>query len=165
MRRLTVSLLVALAATSLFSCPKPRAQYPRLVLLYLTCTLNKHYLSPYNPAVTYTPQLEAFSRRGVVFRRHQTEAGLSGVAFASILTGTQAARHGVFSHPGRLSDSAHLVTEAFAAEGFDTYFWADHEMASPALNYAQGVVAENVFYTPDPPGFPDPRRRHPAPLR
>ncbi len=152
--------LLAAAASLACGSSKP-APTPRLVVLYATCTLNKHYLSPYDSSVSYTPNLDAFAKRGTVFRRHQTESGLSGVAFASILSGSDATGHGIFSHPTRMDDSVTLITEAFANAGWDVYFWADHAMASPALNYAQGVDEANVFQIEVRRGYPDPRRPHP----
>lgn len=118
---------------------------PRLVLLYMTCTLNKSFLSPYNSSVSYTPHIDQFSRGGVVFTKHRTEAGLSGVAFASIYTGCQAVRHGVFTHPTRLADSNYDISEAFAKEGYEVFLWDAHPMASYDLNYAQAAHEENVF--------------------
>lgn len=123
---------------------------PRLVVLYATCTLNVDFLSPYNRHVPYTPALERFADEGVVFRRHHTESGISGVAFAALLSGNQADRHGIFSHPMRLSDDVRLIAEAYEENGYDTYFWADHPMSSPKLNYDQGVVAEHVYWDPPP---------------
>lgn len=125
--------------------PPQQSNAARLVLLYATCSLNKTFLSPYNSDVTYTPHLHRFAQRGVVFLRHQTEAGQSGIAFASIFTGTQAAEHGIFAHPSRMEDNKLLVAEAFAAAGYETFSWLGHQMASAQLNYAQGVPEENVF--------------------
>jgi arylsulfatase A-like enzyme len=122
-----------------------RSDGPRLVLLYATCSLNKSFLSPYNNDVTYTPHLRRFAQRGVVFQRHQTEAGQSGTAFASIFSGTQAPEHGVFAHPTRLADDKLLVAEVFAAAGYETFSWLGHKMASARLNYAQGVPDKNAF--------------------
>ena len=119
---------------------------PRLVVLYSTCTLNNEFLSPYAPDVRYTPNLQALADAGLVFRRHVTECGQSGVAFASIYAGAQADRHGIFHHPKVLSDELYLVSEAFADNGFETYFWSGHPMAAAELGYGQGVPEENVFH-------------------
>jgi arylsulfatase A-like enzyme len=124
---------------------------PRLVLLYAPCTVNKSFLEPYNPSVEYTPALARFAESSVVFLRHQTEAGQSGVAFASLFTGNQAMRHGIYRHPTKLSDDLYTIAEAFRDNGYETFFWADHPMASPELNYDQGVKPENVFWQPRGP--------------
>ncbi|MFP8881760.1 MAG: sulfatase-like hydrolase/transferase [Myxococcota bacterium] len=119
---------------------------PRLVILYATCTLNKDYLSPYSPEVAYTPHLQRLARRSTVFTSHRTESAQSGIAFASIFSGVQAPVHGVFSHPREIPDSVELITEAFAANGYDTYSYLYHFLAEANLGYAQGVPAENAFF-------------------
>jgi len=123
----------------------PRDDQPRLVLLYAPCTVNKRFLSPYNPQVNYTPRLEAFAREAAVFTRHRTEAGLSGIAYASLLTGHQATGHGVFAHPTTIADSVYDITEAFSEDGYDVFFWNDQRMGAADLNYGQGVPSENTF--------------------
>ncbi len=148
------SCVVAIGVLGIFlGCGSPQrgtpspggAQAPRLVILYATCTLNKDYLSPYNQAVTYTPNLDVYARHSTVFTRHVTETGQSGPAFASIFSGNQAYRHGVYFHPTRLPDHQYLISEAYADSGYETYFWGGHPVASAELNYGQGVPAENTF--------------------
>jgi arylsulfatase A-like enzyme len=138
------SIAVCMLAACRSADRKPPPQ-PRLVLLYAPCTVSKEYLGPYNPGVEFTPRLGEFAKNAVVFRRHQTEAGASGIAYAALFSGTQATRHGVFSHPGRLPDDLLLVHEAYAEHGYDTYYWNGHLAASSGLNYAQGVKTEHVF--------------------
>jgi arylsulfatase A-like enzyme len=123
----------------------PPSTAPRLVILYAPCTVNKSFLSPYNPAVPYTPHLQKFAGESVLFRRHQTEAGQSGIAYASLFTGSQADHHGIYRHPLQLTDDQHLIAEAFAAGGYETFFWNDHGLAAPELNYDQGVEPQNTF--------------------
>ena len=134
---LTVFLCVA--ACRSHQAPPAATPKPRLVVVYATCSLNKSYLSPYNPSVRYTPNLERFAHSGVVFDRYQTEAAQSGTAFASLFTGTQAMLHGVFTHPSKLPDHAFLMSEAFEQAGYQTWAWLRHPMASADLNYAQGI--------------------------
>lgn len=147
-RRAILSLAVAtLLAGCRISEPWADApsNQPRLVLLYAPCTVNKRFLSPYNPRVRYTPHLEAFAREAAVFTRHRTEASLSGIAYASLLTGHQATGHGVFAHPTTLVDTVYDITEAFAQNGYDVFFWNDQRMGAADLNYGQGVPPENTF--------------------
>jgi arylsulfatase A-like enzyme len=148
--RRTLVAIVALGLAALALALRPRLgapRAPRLVLLYAPCTVARAYLAPYDPAVRYTPHLAAFAGEGVVFANHQTEEGQSGVAYAALFSGHHADRHAVFDHPSRLSDEPHLVAEAFRDGGYETFFWADHPMASPELNYAQGVDARNIVWT------------------
>ena len=154
--------LLACAGLAASACDAGRhGRTPRLVILYATCTLAKGELSPYAPAVDWTPRLDEFARRGVVFARHQTETGFSGVAFASIFSGRQADRHGVFTHPTRLDERVPLITASFAEAGFDVWFWGDHAMASPALGYARGTPLAQIISGSADFTSPDPRRAHP----
>ena len=122
---------------------------PRLVVLYATCTLNRDTIAPY-AEVSYTPNLDAFARESVVFRNHQSESGQSGIAFASIFSGTQADVHGIYNHPTRLKDELYLVTEAFRDAGYDPWFFSGQVMASHDLNYGQGVPEDQVFVASPP---------------
>ncbi len=137
------ALALAAVAAGCRSEPQPPPG-PRLVILYATCTVNRQHLAPYAPDVTYTPNLARFAAQARVFDRHQTEEGMSGPAFASLLTGTQADRHGIFTHPARLADSNQLLMEAFAAAGWETWFFGDHPIAAADLGYAQGVPPHRI---------------------
>lgn len=143
MRKLVAAAAIAAAFVSSAGCRR-QPPAPRLVLLYAPCTVNRDSLSPYAPGVLYTPHLAAFARESVVFARHQSETDQSGPAYASILSGAQVDRHGVYRHPARLDDRLQLLAETFAANGYETHFWSGHPMASAQLNYGQGVRPENV---------------------
>lgn len=114
-------------------------------MLYVVCSLGKDMLEPYDETIDYTPNLARFAEEGVVFERQVTEAGQSGIAFASILTGDQAMRHGVYAHPTRLRDAVETLPEAFARAGYDTFYWEHQSMASVELNYGQGVEPDHAF--------------------
>jgi len=144
------ALVAAALPTALLACgPGSSApERPRLVVLYATCTLNKEYLSPYTTraeGVPYTPNFQRLADDSRVFRRHVTEAGQSGLAFASILTGTQSDRHGIYHHPSKLGTENVLMAEAFAGAGYDTWFWSGQPMAAASLDYGQGVVPAHTF--------------------
>jgi arylsulfatase A-like enzyme len=130
------------------ACGTPQdaaADQPRLVILYATCTVNRDYLAPYNDEVAYTPHLRQFADESVVFANHYTESGQSGPAYASIFTGHQAYEHGIHRHPMTLRDELYLIAEAYADNGYETFFWNRHPMASPELNFGQGVDPANTF--------------------
>jgi arylsulfatase A-like enzyme len=154
---LCLVILLALVAASGCGPRESRAARPRLVLLYVPCSLSRNYLGPYNPAVRYTPALSAFAREATVFLRHQTEAGQSGPAYASIFSRTQADRHGVYRHPSWRRHEAYLIAEAFNERGYEPHYWNGHLMASADLNFAQGVRREHVHERPqdmsDPEGL------------
>lgn len=124
----------------------PDREGARLVVLYTACTVNKSFLSPYGKGTGgFTPAFQALADEGLVFLRHETESGQSGISFASLYSGQQADKHGVYRHPRRLSEKTYLVSEAFADAGYDTYFWSGQPMASAKLGYGQGVPEEHVF--------------------
>jgi arylsulfatase A-like enzyme len=118
---------------------------PRLVVVYAACTVNPAFLSPYDESVSYTPHFDAFASDALVFERHQSEAGTTGIAMASILSGGQALQHGVYGHPQPLEDETLLMAEAFAEAGYETFFYDRHLMASYELNYGQGVEPLNSY--------------------
>lgn len=117
---------------------------PRLVILYIPCTVNKDTLSPYNDQAAYTPNLTRFAEEGLAFQRHHTEAGKSGIAYASVFTGAQADKHGVFLHPRTLDDSLYLIGEAFRDGGYAVHYYNNHPMAGADYGYAQGIPGAHV---------------------
>jgi arylsulfatase A-like enzyme len=143
---IAAGLVLILAAATLFFLRSPKVKQPRLVLVIATCTVNKDYLGPYNTNVSTTPFLERFAREALVFENHYSEAEQSGTAYASIFSGNQATRHGIFAHPGWLDDSLVLLPEVFADEGYETHSWLQHGMASAIWNYAQGVELWNQHH-------------------
>ena len=138
-------IVVCILALSLQTACSKRQPQPRLVMLNVFCTLNKDFLEPYDGSVEYTPNLKRFAKEGAVFERHVTEAGQSGVAFASILSGDHAMRHRVYHHPTRLTDAIQTLPEAFAEAGYDTFFWEKQGMGGVWLNYGQGVPEHQAF--------------------
>ncbi len=156
--RFLLALLCPLATSG--CAPREEPIQPRLVVLYVSCTVNKAFLSPYAPAARYTPGFQALADESVVFRRHVTESGQSGIDFATVFSGTQADQHGVYLHPSRLDDRNQLIAESFAAAGYDTWFFSGHPMASVDLNYGQGVAPDHAFQHARP--FPR-RTRQPYP--
>jgi arylsulfatase A-like enzyme len=57
------------------------------VFVLLVDSLRRDYLSPYNPAVTFTPRLEALARDSLVFRNAFTQYGATGLSIPSIWVG------------------------------------------------------------------------------
>jgi arylsulfatase A-like enzyme len=57
------------------------------VFVLVVDSLRRDYLSPYNPAVTFTPRLEALARDSLVFRNAFTQYGATGLSIPSIWVG------------------------------------------------------------------------------
>lgn len=115
------------------------------MVLFATCSLNRDFLQPYDATVTTTPHLAELAAESVVFEQHVTEAGVSGIAYASLFTGSQADTHGIYHHPSRLAGELLTIFEAFGAAGYETHYFNGHKMASAELDYAQGVAPERVY--------------------
>ncbi len=118
--------------------------------------MSVRHLGPYATDVGYTPHLTAFAAEARVFERHQTEAGASGIAYASLFSAGQAPHHGVYSQPRRLDERLTLLGEVFAAAGYETHAWLAHPMANAGLRYDQGVAPERSHPRPltgDDPDF------------
>lgn len=64
--------------------PKPA---PPHIFLFIVDSLRRDYLSPYNPAVTFTPGTQAFASESVVFERAFTRYGATGLSVPSLWTG------------------------------------------------------------------------------
>lgn len=143
MRHLRLLLLLPLLL--LATCSRAAPIQPRLVVLYGICSLNKDFLAPYDPAIPFTPNFNAFAKDAVVFDRHMTEAGQSGISFASLFSGIHAYSHGAYRHPIRIGDHLYQITEAFGDAGYDTHFWSGQRMGSVELNYGQGVPPANAY--------------------
>src|SRR5580765_634120 len=93
---------------------------PRLVVLYAPCSLRCGSLEPYDSSIPFTPSLAAFAKDSVVFEKHDTETPESGIAYASLFTGSQADRHKVFHHPSLLRDGLPTIARIFAENGYET---------------------------------------------
>jgi len=115
------------------------------VVLFATCSLNRDFLAPYDATVTTTPHLAELAAESIVFEQHVTEAGVSGIAYASLFTGSQADTHGIYHHPSRLGAELLTIFEAFGAAGYEPHYFNGHKMASAELDYAQGVAPEHVY--------------------
>ena len=51
-----LAVILGVGALTAASACQQKPSAPRLVILYATCTVNKDFLSPYNPEVRYTPE-------------------------------------------------------------------------------------------------------------
>jgi len=67
--------------------PLGPASRPPHIFLFVIDSLRPDYLSPYNPAVTFTPRLAAFATDALVFRNAFTRYGGTGLSLPAIWTG------------------------------------------------------------------------------
>jgi hypothetical protein len=64
----------------------PAAYRPHIFLIVVD-SLRRDYLAPYNPAVTFTPQIGRFGSENLVFKRTLTRYGATGLSVPSIWVG------------------------------------------------------------------------------
>ena len=57
------------------------------IFVFVVDSLRRDYLSPYNPAVTFTPAIDAFAKDSLVFAHAFTQYGATGLAVPSIWMG------------------------------------------------------------------------------
>ncbi len=82
----------AVPATTFASTPiDVRAPLPN-VFIFLIDSLRRDYLSPYNPAVTFTPAIAQFAADSYVFRNAFTSYGGTWMSIPSMWTGTPLTR-------------------------------------------------------------------------
>jgi hypothetical protein len=84
---------------------------PPHILFIVVDSLRRDYLSPYNPKVTFTPNLEQWSRESFVFRNAFTPYGGTWLAMPSIWTGTAVTRGWAKIFP-RINALEQLITRA-----------------------------------------------------
>jgi arylsulfatase A-like enzyme len=85
-----------------------------------------------------TPQLDALARDGVVFERSYSQAPLTPVSHATILTGTYPRFHGVSDFGSRLPDSPPYLPAIFRARGYRTAAFVSSIILDPQNGFAPG---------------------------
>jgi arylsulfatase A-like enzyme/Tfp pilus assembly protein PilF len=85
-----------------------------------------------------TPQLDAMARQGVVFEHSYSQAPLTPVSHATILTGTYPRFHGVRDFGARLPDSLPYLPAIFRARGYRTAAFVSSIILDAQNGFAPG---------------------------
>jgi arylsulfatase A-like enzyme/Tfp pilus assembly protein PilF len=85
-----------------------------------------------------TPQLDAIARQGVVFEHSYSQAPLTPVSHATILTGTYPRFHGVRDFGARLPDSVPGLAAILRARGYRTAAFVSSIILDPQNGFAPG---------------------------
>ena len=120
----------------------PAARRPH-IFLFVIDSLRRDYLSPYNPAVTFTPAIGAFAAENVAFERAFTRYGATGLSVPSIWVGGMLL-HKQYVTPFAPMNSLHKL---LAHEEYTRWMSWDnvvdatvpHEHEGPALDTARAV--------------------------
>lgn len=85
-----------------------------------------------------TPQIDALARQSVVFERAYSQAPLTPVSHATILSGTYPRFHGVRDFGSRLLDSTPYLPDLFRARGYRTAAFVSSIILDPQNGFAPG---------------------------
>src|SRR5712692_5685066 len=85
-----------------------------------------------------TPQLDALARQSVVFERAYSQAPLTPVSHATILSGTYPRFHGVRDFGSRLLGSTPYLPDLFRARGYRTAAFVSSVILDPQNGFAPG---------------------------
>jgi len=142
-RPLTVLLAVFLFATTggCFILLEQEAERPvrpiRHVILITVDTLRQDALSVYG-SDTPTPNIDAFARDGMVFRRAYAVAPWTLPSLASLMTGLSPKAHQVVNLDSRLPEGVITLAEHMGDAGYRTAALGVNDLLTPASNFGQG---------------------------
>ncbi len=112
----------------------PSTVRPHVFVLVID-SLRRDYLSPYNPAVTFTPGIAAFAEDSLVFRNAFTQYGATGLSVPSIWVGAPILHKQYVSSFPRMNTLAKLV----AHEQYEPWLSVDHIVDTITPDAAKGA--------------------------
>lgn len=102
----------------------PLSRRPPNLFVFVIDSLRRDYLSPYNPAVTFTPAIDAWARDSFVFTNAFTPYGGTWLAMPAIWTGSAVTRGW-----SRIFTQVNVLDSLVTAAGYDVAI-NDHTVAS-----------------------------------
>jgi arylsulfatase A-like enzyme len=150
-RRIALLVLIALMAVATYFVTRRRESAvpsqpgdavavtgPINVVLITYCTVRADRLGAYGYELADTPNLDALAREGVVFESHYSQASYSGGSFATMVTGKYGCGHGVFDHPGTISECQATMGEMLKGAGYRTGAFLTHPFLYRKYGFARG---------------------------
>jgi len=122
-------LLPALAAA---------ATDPPNVILITLDTVRADRMGFLGSKLGLTPQLDALASQGVVFEHAYSQAPITPVSHATILTGTYPQFHGIRNFGDRLPPSVPLLPDILHAQGYHTGAFVGSIILDPKNGFASG---------------------------
>jgi hypothetical protein len=113
-----------------------RAPLPN-VFVFVIDSLRRDYLSPYNPAVSFTPSIAAFAADGYVFTNAFTKYGGTWMAIPSLWTGAPLTRSW-----GQLFKQMNAIEPVIKAAAYD--FVVNEHSVQPLFSTPQTFVDRDV---------------------
>jgi len=123
------------------------AASPPSVILITIDTVRADRMGFLGSQLGLTPQLDALARQSVVFDHAYSQAPLTPVSHATILTGTYPRFHGVRDFGSRMPDSPPYLPAIFRARGYRTAAFVSSIILDPQNGFAPGF--ERGFDTYD----------------
>jgi arylsulfatase A-like enzyme/tetratricopeptide (TPR) repeat protein len=134
MRRILILILWALAVMPLFTTA---ANQPNVILITLD-TVRADRMGFLGSKYGLTPQLDALASQGVVFEHAYSQAPITPVSHATILTGTFPQYHGIRNFGDRLPPSVPFLPEILHAQGYHTGAFVGSIILDPKNGFASG---------------------------
>ena len=100
------------------------AAHPPHIFLFVIDSLRRDYVSPYNPAVTFTPEIARFASDSFIFERAFTRYAGTGLAVPSIWAGSMLL-HTLDQRP---FDGRNALLKLLDADGYRRVMSVDHIM-------------------------------------
>ena len=133
MRRIFIlSLLVLLPALAVGATDRPN------VILITLDTVRADRMGFLGSKLGLTPQLDALARQGVVFEHAYSQAPITPVSHATILTGTFPQYHGIRNFGDRLPPSVAFLPDILHAQGYHTGAFVGSIILDPKNGFASG---------------------------
>jgi arylsulfatase A-like enzyme len=136
-------MLITLLFSALPSCTKDGRDGMNVILV-LVDTLRADHLGCYGHTRDTSPDLDAFSKRCAVFRRHFAHASRTGPSVASLMTSLHVKSHGVVNPLlrrdgiGVLEESVTTMAEILKQAGYTCRAAVSNPNVYPRYGFAQG---------------------------
>ncbi len=133
MRRAIILFLLLLAS----ALAAAATDQPNVILITLD-TVRADRMGFLGSKLGLTPQLDALASQGVVFEHAYSQAPITPVSHATILTGTYPQFHGIRNFGDRLPPSVPLLPDILHAQGYHTGAFVGSIILDPKNGFASG---------------------------
>ena len=133
----SASLLVLIVLVLCGSGLTSGASKPNIILITLD-TVRADRMGFLGSQKGLTPHLDAVAKQGVVFERAYSQAPITPVSHATILTGTFPQFHGVRNFGDRLPASVPLISDVLHGQGYHTAAFVSSIILDPKNGFASG---------------------------
>jgi len=137
-RFLCLLALFSSLASALDPATRVAATNPPSVILITIDTVRADRMGFLGSKRGLTPQLDALAGQSIVFDRAYSQAPLTPVSHATILTGTYPRFHGVRDFGARLTDSPPYLPAILRARGYHTAAFVSSIILDPKNGFAPG---------------------------